>query len=134
MPSLLGRGEPGPVAGSDVCLGCQGLAGTLGPRNRLAPQPRTLLDTREAGLSEAPEASTGSEPCLPAHSSPWASSSDARMMQGAEIQGPLPQSLNSEGGGAEGGQHSLPGPGAGATAKPPLGLRLTPGIKAGKPS
>lgn len=64
------------------------------------------LTLREGQLSEAPEASIGSEPCLPAHNSLWGSSSDAGMMQGAQIQALLPHSLSSEG--AEGGQAAQP--------------------------
>ena len=81
----------------------------------------------------SPEASTGSEPCLPAHDSLWGSSSDAGMMQGARIQAPLPHSLSSEG--TEGGQHSLSGTRSRrATAGPPLGLASHLGIKWEKPS
>lgn len=54
------------------------------------------------------------------------------MMQGAEIQALLPQSLNSEGEGAEGGQHSLFRDQEPVQQQASLGLRLTPGIKRGK--
>ena len=83
-------------------------------------------------LRAAPEASTGSEPCLPTHDSLWDPSSDAGMVWGAQIQAPLPHSLDSRGQRA-GRQHSLSGTGSQrASAGPPLVLRLPSGSKEGR--
>ena len=132
-PSLLGRGSLVPWL---PLMRVWGSRAWPGRRVQEAGWPHAQgglgLTLRGGRLRAAPEASTGSEPCLPAHDSLWGSSCDAGMVWGAQIQAPLPHSLD-PGVQRAGRQHSLSRTGSQrAAAGPPLGLRLPSGSKEGK--